>query len=228
MPVGPSADLRSASAKAFVADLERCIRDTAAVIATTAPRWADRCESPGSKASLQAEQLSPTLAPLRRKHGYAAAVWCAFYSTYMPHGWPYDYLQAYQGGFGYAALLCPRRPPLLRPGAAERQRGARRGVPGRAGGRYNVQLFSMSCALCQTLRARQHVERAVLGWTTACRFGLLEGRCSLPPQAALLTSEEPTSHEACCLRLGSGGGALLPKVRLAPQRSQEDLAKKSY
>ena len=43
----------------------------------------------------------------------------------MPHGWPYDYLQAYQGGFGYAALLCPadRRCSGLEPLSGSEERG---------------------------------------------------------------------------------------------------------
>jgi len=67
----------------FVADLETCIRSNAHEIARTAMEWSDRCAPPKYLADHAKHQLNAALEPIRQKHGYAAALWCAFFTAKM-------------------------------------------------------------------------------------------------------------------------------------------------
>lgn len=67
----------------FAADLETCIRDNAKLAAEAFPTWGNGCMPPTFKVDLQAAQLRETLATIRKKWGYQAALWCTFYSTRM-------------------------------------------------------------------------------------------------------------------------------------------------
>ena len=136
----------------FADDLERCIRETADEVARTAPRWADHCETPGRKTSFQAGRLGATLGPLKDRWGYAASLWCAFYASAMPHGWPYDFMA--RGSFGYDRLMCPDDRRCS--GHESLADNEHQGVPysGSQKGKYRTEMFSPSCALCARLRSR--------------------------------------------------------------------------
>ena len=147
----------STRGKAFADALERCIRNTAEEILTTAPHWSDRCDTPGRKVSYQAERLSLTLSPLRSKYGYGPTLWCAFYSAYMPGGWPYDHAQIANGAtYGYEAFMCPRDRRCSAHELANLGEHEEIGVRHEGGNskRYNLEMFSASCALCRELRER--------------------------------------------------------------------------
>ena len=136
----------------FADDLERCIRETADEVARTAPHWADHCETPGRKTSFQAGRLGTTLGPLKDRWGYAASLWCAFYASAMPHGWPYDFMA--RGSFGYDRLMCPDDRRCS--GHEELGPNEHQGVPytGNQKNKYRTDMFSPSCALCARLRSR--------------------------------------------------------------------------
>lgn len=67
----------------FVADLETCIRSNAHEIARTAMEWSDRCAPAKYLSDHAKHQLNAALEPIRQNHGYAAALWCAFYTAKM-------------------------------------------------------------------------------------------------------------------------------------------------
>ena len=79
---------RLGAAENLAHDLEQCIRATAANIAELAGTYDDHCLPPAEKAALEAKAFEATLTGMRARHGYAAALWCAFYAVPMP-GWPY-------------------------------------------------------------------------------------------------------------------------------------------
>ena len=83
----------------FADALETCIRTAAFVVTNTTRTWAEHCESPTDKTVFQTSLLAPLLRPLREKHGYTAALWCAIYSGAWPMGWT--------DGDWYATFLCP-------------------------------------------------------------------------------------------------------------------------
>ena len=91
--------LAAMPADEFVADLKSCIRSAAAVVAEASDAWADHCESVTAKVDFQSKLLEPLLTPLYRKHGYAAALWCAIYTGGWPLGWT--------DGDWYSMYLCP-------------------------------------------------------------------------------------------------------------------------
>ena len=135
-----------ACGEAFASALETCILDTADAVART--DWHSECEAPVGRTSYQATRFEATLAPLRVRYGHVASLWCAFYVAPMAL-WPHDARL-----FGYDALLCPKD----RSCSGQEQLSGReeRGVPysGTQAASYRIEMFSMSCALCNRLRAR--------------------------------------------------------------------------
>ena len=139
-------------AEALAHDLEQCVRATAATVADFSSVYTDHCLPPAEKTGLQAQKLQATLRDMRARHGYASALWCAFYAMPMP-AWPYM-------DEWYHRLLCPWEqhrgycglggPNLL--GGDEIH-----GEPAPGGGeqqKYWAQLLTMSCGLCARLRGR--------------------------------------------------------------------------
>lgn len=94
----------------FTFALEDCIRDTATKMAKTFPTWGNSCLPPTSKIDIQAKVYEETLAPIRDRYGYQAALWCAMYSLGMT-GAEYDPTdtQPNNPNFAdwYSKLLCP-------------------------------------------------------------------------------------------------------------------------
>ena len=92
--------LAAMPADEFVADLKSCIRSAATRSSPKASdAWADHCESVTAKVDFQRASSSSRCWPLYRKHGYAAALWCAIYTGGWPLGWT--------DGDWYSMYLCP-------------------------------------------------------------------------------------------------------------------------
>ena len=95
---------------AFANALEQCIRTTAQAAADSFHTWGSACMPPTEKIDHQAAVLAQTLPPIRAKYGYAAALWCSFYSVRMT-GAEYDPndTQPNNPNFAdwYASMLCP-------------------------------------------------------------------------------------------------------------------------
>ena len=147
----------------FADALETCIRTAAFVVTNTTRTWAEHCESPTDKTVFQTSLLAPLLRPLREKHGYTAALWCAIYSGAWPMGWT--------DGDWYATFLCPevsRVDAVAHDEADQRSKKLRRACTGRERlgatdesvgvpttmGKPTYPAYAMSCALCARLRAR--------------------------------------------------------------------------
>jgi hypothetical protein len=114
----------------FVLELEKCIWSNARRMAESFPQWGDSCMPPTSKVDAQAKLYEETLAPIRNKYGYQAALWCAVYSLGMT-GAEYDPndTQPNNPNFSdwYAKLLCPWN--LNQCGASELSDSEQEGVP---------------------------------------------------------------------------------------------------
>ena len=76
---------RSLQSMEFVQDLEQCIRDTAAGVASAFFDWGDNCKPGTYIVDAQAAVYKQTLSPIMEKHGYTGALWCAFFSLRMFH-----------------------------------------------------------------------------------------------------------------------------------------------
>eukprot|EP00965_Chrysotila_dentata_P004101 132596-Pleurochrysis_carterae.AAC.3 len=147
--------------------LEACVRGAAAATAAASSVWADHCEAISIKHALQAQLLKPLLDPIYAKHGYPAALWCAFYSTVHPMGW--------ENGDWYNTYMCPNERVcepealLAHPARWERQwqrcactgreklgdRDEAKGVPANVSLHgWHVPIFTLSCALCSHLHQR--------------------------------------------------------------------------
>jgi len=94
----------------FANALEQCIRHAAAEAAASLPEWGNACMAPTAKIDIQAAVLTRTLGPIRERYGYAAALWCSFYSVRMT-GAEYDPKDAQPNNPNfpdwYKTLLCP-------------------------------------------------------------------------------------------------------------------------
>jgi len=98
------------SSVAFADALEECIRTSAQAAADSLPTWGSACMPPTEKIDLQAAVLAAVLPPIRAKYGYAAALWCSFYSVRMTGAEfdPNDTQPNNPNFFDwYASLLCP-------------------------------------------------------------------------------------------------------------------------
>ena len=102
--------VRSDESADFARDLERCIREHAAVAAARFTEYGDSCLPPTEKIDRQAVVYEETLKDIHAKYGYTGALWCAFYSLRMT-GREYDPndTQPNNPNFSdwYASLLCP-------------------------------------------------------------------------------------------------------------------------
>ena len=67
----------------FAERLVTCIREHAKEAALSVPIWGSACMAPTEKIDHQAAVYKKTLNPIRNDYGYAAALWCAFFSVRM-------------------------------------------------------------------------------------------------------------------------------------------------
>eukprot|EP00326_Haptolina_ericina_P033261 CAMPEP_0181245200 /NCGR_PEP_ID=MMETSP1096-20121128/43290_1 /TAXON_ID=156174 ORGANISM="Chrysochromulina ericina, Strain CCMP281" /NCGR_SAMPLE_ID=MMETSP1096 /ASSEMBLY_ACC=CAM_ASM_000453 /LENGTH=638 /DNA_ID=CAMNT_0023341847 /DNA_START=39 /DNA_END=1952 /DNA_ORIENTATION=+ len=93
----------------FVQDLEQCIRDTAAGVASAFFDWGDNCKPGTYIVDAQAAVYKQTLSPIMEKHGYTGALWCAFFSLRMFHEPDPNDPQPNQPFYKlwYDSLVCP-------------------------------------------------------------------------------------------------------------------------
>ena len=71
------------SSVAFADELVQCIRTGAQNAADSFHLWGSSCTPPTEKIDMQAAVLTETLPAIRAQYGYAAALWCSFYSVRM-------------------------------------------------------------------------------------------------------------------------------------------------
>ena len=94
----------------FADVLVQCIQQNAQHAAESFHSWASVCLPPTEKIDLQAAVLEQTLPGIQEQYGYAAALWCGFYSVRMT-GAEFDPNDVQPNNPNYpnwyGTLLCP-------------------------------------------------------------------------------------------------------------------------